>query len=657
MRQQEGFFQQIADALNNNSALRVVFIIREDYVARLEPFEEILPDELRPRFRLEPLRKSGALLAVRGPLEFLDVNVAELEDEIHKIIENLLKIQVQIFSDGTTKVVGMDGEFVEPIHLQLVCQRWWQDRQQISSKNRDHLISLSDVDEALEDYYVNSIREASKTTKVSEREIRDWCEKKLITSAGTRGIVYQGENDTEGISNKVVAILDRRYLIRPELRSGTKWYELTHDRLIKPIKDSNKKWYEQRRKSRNSLLLKLILPASIVGVIGICLLAFYVYTHYVTVPSLIESGNLLVKSGNYAAAKEYFDRALSIEPKNPWALTGEVVALTGAGKDKNYNFYPSIAIKKFDEALIIALNVEALTGKANALLLLDNASEAEKYFDEALAIDANNKDALTGKANALLYMDGLNNTSEAEKILSKRVLKIDPYNVDALASLYNIAYWSKNNPYPSIWKALALSHISKKVLMVLGHTGVSEEVQRQYYNIAISNNSRDVDALTAIGNTYNAEGNSTEAIKYFDRALKVDPNNKSAFEGKGSALRNLSYNNYTGEKEAIKYYEKAIKVDPTYPRAMTDEGDLLYRYFHNDTGALQLYKRDLFTDPNDTFALNGIGDILSKEGNYKGAILYYDKTLAIEPNNKRALHGIGDVYSKEGNFTGAKKYL
>jgi len=40
--QQEAFFQQIANASNNNPALRVVFIIREDYVARLEPFEEIL---------------------------------------------------------------------------------------------------------------------------------------------------------------------------------------------------------------------------------------------------------------------------------------------------------------------------------------------------------------------------------------------------------------------------------------------------------------------------------------------------------------------------------------------------------------------------------------------------------------------------------------
>ena len=53
--------------------------------------------------------------------------------------------------------------------------------------------------------------------------------------------------------------------------------------------------------------------------------------------------------------------------------------------------------------------------------------------------------------------------------------------------------------------------------MVLGHTGVPQQVQCEYYQLVIEKYPRDVDALTAIGNTYNADArNPTEAITYFE---------------------------------------------------------------------------------------------------------------------------------------------
>ena len=53
-----------------------------------------------------------------------------------------------------------------------------------------------------------------------------------------------------GISNSVIEILESTHLIRPEWRSGARWYELTHDRLIKPIKDSNKAWFDEVERER-----------------------------------------------------------------------------------------------------------------------------------------------------------------------------------------------------------------------------------------------------------------------------------------------------------------------------------------------------------------------------------------------------------------------
>lgn len=132
--------------------------------------------------------------------------------------------------------------------------------------------------------------------------------------------MYQDVNVTAGMPNKVVEVLQNKYLIRAEERAGSKWFELTHDRMIKPIKDSNKEWYERRRKSRNSLFVKVVLPVSIVGIIGIYFLASYMYAHYVTLPSLLQLGKSQEEAGNYPAANESYTKALAIEHDNTDAL-------------------------------------------------------------------------------------------------------------------------------------------------------------------------------------------------------------------------------------------------------------------------------------------------------------------------------------------------
>jgi len=66
--QQKSFFYQIKDALNNDPTLRVVFIMREEFIASLDAFSNILPDGFRRKFRLEPLRRRSDIHAVEKPL-------------------------------------------------------------------------------------------------------------------------------------------------------------------------------------------------------------------------------------------------------------------------------------------------------------------------------------------------------------------------------------------------------------------------------------------------------------------------------------------------------------------------------------------------------------------------------------------------------------
>src|SRR5206468_267626 len=93
--QQEEFFEQIAESLAKDPLLRIVFIIREDYLAQLDPFTQILPEGLRPRFRLERLRKEAAFEAIRGPLGMTHLHFDDYV--IEKLVDNLLNIRIEIF--------------------------------------------------------------------------------------------------------------------------------------------------------------------------------------------------------------------------------------------------------------------------------------------------------------------------------------------------------------------------------------------------------------------------------------------------------------------------------------------------------------------------------------------------------------------------------
>jgi hypothetical protein len=206
--EQEDFFKEIADTLESDPLLRAVFVIREDYLAQLDPFANFLPERLRSRFRLERLRQDAAKEAIKGPLEKAkaDADVSAIDrlfDEgvIDRLIEELLKIRVETFGGQYREI---KGEFVEPIQLQLVCQRLWNKLKtsQIDHITQDFIAYLGDVDRALEDFYAETIREASKQTSISEDIIRNWFEESLITSSGTRGIVHRGFKSTGSIPNR-----------------------------------------------------------------------------------------------------------------------------------------------------------------------------------------------------------------------------------------------------------------------------------------------------------------------------------------------------------------------------------------------------------------------------------------------------------------------
>jgi hypothetical protein len=67
----------------------------------------------------------------------------------------------------------------------------------------------------------------------------------LITSTDKRKIVQHNNEFINEIQTNVIDIFERKGLVKAVFLFGVKWYELTHDRLISPIRASNKTWRQQ----------------------------------------------------------------------------------------------------------------------------------------------------------------------------------------------------------------------------------------------------------------------------------------------------------------------------------------------------------------------------------------------------------------------------
>jgi hypothetical protein len=82
----------LVEAIDGDPLLRALFVIREDFVAELDPYVSLLPERLRIRFRLERLRQPAALDAVRKPVE--QFTKRRFAEGVAQLVKELMKTEV-----------------------------------------------------------------------------------------------------------------------------------------------------------------------------------------------------------------------------------------------------------------------------------------------------------------------------------------------------------------------------------------------------------------------------------------------------------------------------------------------------------------------------------------------------------------------------------
>jgi hypothetical protein len=272
----EEFFRQLGEALRDKHRW-ALFAIREDYLGAFESYQRCIPGGLSTRVRLDLLDQADAKRAIIGTASVKGVEFTEAAAT--RVVRGLSTVTTQGLAGEAIQQVG---PYVEPVYLQVVCQRLWDHWASKSASAATRKILDSDVDEtgdidtALGDYYDGKVhaaaeervrrpqgpdsddeplpvgvlrpsRRADFPSRVQRIEwnIRQWIGNRLITPEGFRGQVILGASTTKELDEDSIDLLVSAFLVRREKRLNAVWLELAHDRLIEPVRQRNSRWFAQ----------------------------------------------------------------------------------------------------------------------------------------------------------------------------------------------------------------------------------------------------------------------------------------------------------------------------------------------------------------------------------------------------------------------------
>lgn len=248
--QKRGFFVDLLQAIRCYNDLRIVLSLREEFLVAIE--REAI--DLEPYWLLFPLvklRAAAARQAIESPARSLGI------DYHPDVVDSLLNELAQVrYVDYEARVGQEQGEFIEPLHLQIVSQTlWrklpkgitritWDDVQQAipdsapdlgSPKSRAKAVA-GFVHSALAGFCSNVMTEVAVLNDFPVQMIELGCQQ-FISKSGTRWLVYREAEHTGALPNAIIDALAEKHLLRVEGKNGVPCFELAHDTLIEPVRE------------------------------------------------------------------------------------------------------------------------------------------------------------------------------------------------------------------------------------------------------------------------------------------------------------------------------------------------------------------------------------------------------------------------------------
>jgi tetratricopeptide (TPR) repeat protein len=405
---------------------------------------------------------------------------------------------------------------------------------------------------------------------------------------------------------------------------------------------------------------------------------------------LIDKGIAFYKLKRFEISIKCFDEVLRVDPKNEKALKNKNNAIeklkrlnesSGIFREERYEGRIKItnqknikkwldtgdtflrkerfkeAVKCYDEVLKIdPQNFNAWHNKGRALHVVGRLEDALKCYNEALKIDPFDIIVLCNKGFVLYEIGRFEETVKCYN----EVLRIDPKNQNALENKNDAIeklkslneslkpmYNSKPNEKIKITKQKNAQEWLSKGISLYRSEKIEDAIK--CYDEALKIDPQDVYARKNKDIALDILRKFKESIKSYDKALKINPKNAEAWKKKGSTYKNIGR-----LEEAIKCFDEALKIDPTDARVWNSKGfnlSTLERF----EDAIKCYDEALKMDPEYICALNNKANDLDSLGQFEKAIECYDALLRKDPKDTIILTNKGSALDNLGRHEDAIK--
>ena len=212
--------------------VKLLFVFREEYLAKLNIIFKAAPELLDQYVRLLPPRVEEAEQIILAPFvdDELKERFAGKSNQVRELEGLAQKIASQIQQRS-------ENGFINLTELQIVCRRLWESQEPTSYFQKNH----SDIQQVLEGYWVD---------KLNKNKLGDLYEPSIallghmVTSTNTRNIVsepdlrsFEKDNFSDDQISKALNVLVESQLVRREPRHKIYFYEIVSEFLVPWIRD------------------------------------------------------------------------------------------------------------------------------------------------------------------------------------------------------------------------------------------------------------------------------------------------------------------------------------------------------------------------------------------------------------------------------------
>ncbi len=163
------------------------------------------------------------------------------------------------------------------------------------------------------------------------------------------------------------------------------------------------------------------------------------------------------------------------------------------------------------------------------------------------------------------------------------------------------------------------------------------------YEEALRMEPRNFHAWNGKGTALYSQGNYRKAYEAYQRATEIQPDNPVVWVSAGLALNRLQ--RYS---QALVHFERALSIDPAYVPAWNGKADAQLDMNMPDE-AIDSYVQALTYDANSFQAWNGLGNARSFVRDFAGAVEAYSRALLINPRSAVAWCNKAEALIRQGH--------